>query len=56
MAEFYVVRYVAGTPLSRRPHACVVGRWSTWVDAEDARLAQPNAADLEVLEREVVPA
>lgn len=48
---FYVLRYVDGTPITKRWHRFTLGRWATWLAAEDVRLASPVAASLEVCER-----
>lgn len=48
---FYALRYLPGVPLNQRKHAPTVGRWETWLDAEDARLARPTADLLEVVTR-----
>lgn len=53
--EFYALRYLPETPLKERKHPLTVGRWATWLDAEDARVAKPNAAQLEVVTREARP-
>lgn len=47
----YTLRYVEDVPLKKRPHAPTVAKFVEWVDAEDHRLAQANAADLEVVRR-----
>lgn len=49
--RFYVLRYITGTPLAKRYHRFTLGRWSSWLAAEDARLANPMATSLEVSER-----
>lgn len=48
---FYALRYIPGIPLKDRKHAPTVGRWNTWVDAEDARLERPHPERLEVVQR-----
>jgi hypothetical protein len=47
----HTLRYVRDVPLKFRLHAPTVTKFVEWVDAEDHRLAQPNAADLEVVQR-----
>jgi hypothetical protein len=49
--SFYAVRYQAQVALKHRKHAPTVGRFETWVDAEDHRLAQFNSDLLEVVTR-----
>lgn len=49
----YVLRYVAGTPLKDRPHSETLGRWPSWVDAEEARERSPRRDQLEVVTRVV---
>lgn len=49
--DFYVVRYVDGVPARDRLHGPTEGRFATWADAEDHRLAQPNSLLLEVQPR-----
>lgn len=51
MSTFYVLRYIAGTPLSKRKHAPTLGRHMTYADAEAARRAAPEPERLEVLAR-----
>lgn len=50
---FYALRYVDGTPLSDRKHEHTLGRFPTWLDAEDARESRPKtvADKLEVVVR-----
>lgn len=50
--SFHVLRYAREVPMDRRPHAPTVGRFTSWLAAEEQRLAQPNAADLEIQVRE----
>lgn len=49
---FYVVRYLPEIPMDRRKHPATLGRFPTWLDAEDHRLAQVNKDDLQVESRE----
>lgn len=52
---FYAIRYLPEVPLKERKHAPIVGRWDDFGDAEDARLALPNASRLEVVTRGAKP-
>ena len=47
----YVLRYLPGVDLRDRFHWCTTGRYSSWVEAEDARQALENADNLEVVQR-----
>ena len=47
--SFYALRYQEHVPVDRRKHADTLGRFDTWLDADDARLLQPNADLLEVV-------
>lgn len=46
--DYYVLRYVAGTNLQDRKHVHTLGRYPTWLAAEDARLMKPHPERLEV--------
>ncbi len=50
-SSFHVVRYSPEVPMDRRPHAPTVGRFPTWLAAEEHRLAQDNQDDLQVEQR-----
>lgn len=49
--DFYALRYLPEVPLKERKHAATVGRFETWLDAEDARAASAKAHQLEVVTR-----
>lgn len=49
MTEFYVLRYVPDVEVRQRKHVHTLGRFPSWVDAEDARLVSPVAVLLEVV-------
>lgn len=58
-AHHFTLRYVEGTDLRDRKHVHTLVRASTWLEAEEARLALPEeiADRFEVVERgELVPA
>jgi hypothetical protein len=38
--------------MDRRKHTPTLGRFPTWLDAEDQRLAQPNRDDLQIEHRQ----
>ncbi len=48
---FYVLRYSPDVPMDQRPHEPTVGRFATWLEAEDRRLTLGNRDDLQVEER-----
>ena len=52
MGAFYVLRYVDGTPLSKRYHRFTLGRYGSYAAADDALLANPMRDHLEVVERQ----
>lgn len=41
--SFYTLRYLPGTDLRDRKHRATTVRTDTWLEAEDARLALPEA-------------
>lgn len=47
----YFIRYCKDVPVHERFHSSTVGRFDSWVDAEDARVLKSNAQDLEVVQR-----
>lgn len=52
MTTYFALRYVAGIPVDQRKHEFTLGRWATWIDADDARLLNPAQNLLEVVERQ----
>ncbi len=50
--SFFVIRYRPEVPLKRRKHEFTEGRYETYGQALVAMVDKPNAADLEVLERD----
>lgn len=51
METFYALRYLATVPLKKRKHGPTVGRFETWIDAEDERLMRHGSDLLEVVTR-----
>lgn len=49
---FHALRYLPTVPLKERKHVPTLGRWDSWLEAEDARLLLPTAGLLEVVPRE----
>lgn len=52
MGTFHALRYRPEVPLNRRKHGPTLGRFESWIDAEDARVERFNAELLEVVVRE----
>lgn len=52
MAEFYALRYLPEVMLKDRKHQQTLGRFETFADADDARVARPASDLLEVVQRE----
>lgn len=50
--EFYVVRYLPDVDLKKRKHEFTVGRFASFGEAEDHRIAQPVAELLDTYRRE----
>lgn len=46
---FYVLRYTDHVPVDHRKHAHTLGRFESWVDADDARVRGAVAELLEVV-------
>lgn len=49
METFYVIRYTEHVPVDHRKHAHTLGRFDSWVSADDARVSSPVAELLEVV-------
>lgn len=48
---FYALRYLPHVAVKDRKHEHTLGRFDTWVEADDARVLTPVADVLEVVER-----
>lgn len=49
---WHVLRYRPEVPMDRRAHSATLGRFSTWLDAEEKRLTLANQDDLQIESRD----
>lgn len=51
MSAFYALRYASEVPLEQRKHAQTLGRFESWVEADEERERRAHARLLEVVVR-----